>query len=126
MNKYNFYCKAFISAAVFGLASVLPYIAQSEEIDKSTPIDVILKCYPALEIPASTLDLNDDGVCDDNDIEIFHSLLGKCNRAYQSFIFEPRLDVDCDGCLTQNDQEIFISSCEKATPQNPVDDSNTK
>ena len=46
-------------------------------------------------------DLDGDNDCDDADYQYFKKLLGKCR---ESSLFDPRADLDGDGCITAMDQ----------------------
>ena len=55
--------------------------------------------------PFSFADLNMDGVVDDSDLQIFQSSLNNC---FGSVNFNANADLDGDGCITADDNELFV------------------
>jgi hypothetical protein len=64
---------------------------------------------PTGENPSALCDLNQDGHCDATDFQLLQGALGKCLEDFLTPA-DVRADVDGDGCVTPDDQEILVSS----------------
>lgn len=62
---------------------------------------------PSQEDSISLADLNRDGKCDRQDINVFRKILGKCVRVGSSPVVS-EVDFDLDGCITQKDKHAFL------------------
>jgi len=57
-------------------------------------------------------DLNNDGACDNGDLRIFETSMGKCANDFQS-VADATADYDSDGCVTSKDKQIFLQFLEQ-------------
>ncbi|MEK6983866.1 MAG: hypothetical protein AABX33_04800 [Nanoarchaeota archaeon] len=78
------------------IEEINPYITSDKNID--------VKEHKSIVLPASSLcDLNKDGICDENDIDLFKASLGSCRGAQNYNVIA---DINADGCVSEGDGRL--------------------